>query len=267
MKDVQSQPDRRNIYLQRVGIKGLLYPITVMDRQKGFQDTVATINMYVDLPVQFRGTHMSRFVEVLNKYHLGIDPRVLGELLEELRKKLKAKTAVVEIEFPYFMTKKAPVTNAEGFVSYTCRIFGQKTEEGCDFTFSVGVPVMTLCPCSKEISDRGAHNQRAVAWVHVKSKRLIWFEELIQIAEESASAPVFTVLKRPDEKFLTEHAYDNPRFVEDLAREIALRLKSDKRIEWYKVEVESFESIHTHNAYACVISEKEDFSNDDTSLG
>ncbi len=256
MKDVQAQPDNRNIYLQRVGIKGLLYPITVMDQQRGSQDTVATINMYVDLPIHFRGTHMSRFVEVLNRYHLGIDPRILGEMLEELRKKLRAKIARVEIEFPYFIAKKSPVTKNEGFLSYTCRIVGQKTEDKCDFTFTVGVPVMTLCPCSKEISDRGAHNQRATAWVHVKSKKLIWFEELIQMAESSASAPIFTILKRPDEKFITEHAYDNPRFVEDLAREIALKLKSDNRIEWYKVEVESYESIHAHNAYACVTSKE-----------
>ncbi len=259
MRDVQSQPDNRNVYLQRVGIRGLMYPITVMDQEKGSQDTVATINMYVDLPVHFRGTHMSRFVEVLNKYRLGIDPRLLGEMLQELRKKLRAKIARVEIEFPYFITKKAPVTKSESFVSYTCRIVGEKTEKKCDFRFSVGVPVMTVCPCSKEISERGAHNQRAMAWIHVRSKKLVWFEELIRIAENSASSPIFTILKRPDEKFVTEHAYDNPRFVEDLAREIALRLKSDNRIEWYKVEVESFESIHVHNAYACVISKEGEY--------
>ncbi|MGJ8453995.1 GTP cyclohydrolase FolE2 [Pseudothermotoga sp. U03pept] len=258
MKDVQSQPDMRNVYLQRVGIKNLSYPVTVMDKKDGYQDTVAIINMYVDLPVEFRGTHMSRFVEVLNKYRLGIDPKIIREMLEELRATLNASVARVEIEFPYFVLKKAPVSKHESFTRYICRIDGQKSANTYDFTVSVGVPVLTLCPCSKEISERGAHNQRAIVWIHVRSKKLIWFEELIEYAEESASSPVYTILKRVDEKFITEHAYDNPRFVEDVAREIALRLNNDQRISWYRVEVESFESIHDHNAYACVTKNKEE---------
>ncbi|KUK21405.1 GTP cyclohydrolase FolE2 [Pseudothermotoga lettingae] len=258
MKDVQNQPDNRNIYLQRVGIRNLQYPVTVMDRNNGYQDTVATINMYVDLPVDFRGTHMSRFVEVLNRYRLGIDPKIIKNMLEELRNNLNASVARVEIEFPYFILKKAPVSSIESFLKYTCRIEGQKTEKLYEFTMSVGVPIMTLCPCSKEISERGAHNQRAMAWIHIKSKKMIWFEELIDAAEQAASSPVFTILKRVDEKFVTEHAYDNPRFVEDVAREIAVRLNRDERISWYRVEVESFESIHDHSAYACVMKDKED---------
>ncbi|HOJ87963.1 MAG TPA: GTP cyclohydrolase FolE2 [Pseudothermotoga sp.] len=258
MKDVQNEPDLRNVYLQRVGIKNLSYPVTVMDKKNGYQDTVARINMYVDLPVEFRGTHMSRFVEVLNKYRLGIDPKLIKQMLEELRVNLNASVARVEIEFPYFVLKNAPISNQESFTKYTCRIDGQKSANLYDFTVSVGVPVLTLCPCSKEISERGAHNQRAVVWIHVRSKRLIWFEELIEYAEKSASAPVYTILKRADEKFVTEHAYDNPRFVEDVAREIALKLNEDNRILWYMVEVESFESIHDHNAYACVTKDKEE---------
>lgn len=170
MKDVQNQKDNRNVYLQRVGIRNLSYPITVMDKANGYQDTVARINMYVDLPEHFRGTHMSRFVEVLNKYRLGIDPKLIRQMLEELRTKLRASTARVEIEFPYFVLKKAPVSNQESFLSYICRIEGQKTLDRYDFVVSVGVPVLTLCPCSKEISDRGAHNQRAMAWIHIRSK-------------------------------------------------------------------------------------------------
>lgn len=258
MKDVQNQPDNRNIYLQRVGIKNLSYPVTVMDKKNGYQDTIANINMYVDLPVEFRGTHMSRFVEVLNKYRLGIDPKLIKQMLEELRVNLNASVARVEIEFPYFVLKNAPVSNQESFTKYSCRIDGQKSIDTYDFTVSVGVPILTLCPCSKEISDRGAHNQRAIVWIHVRSKRLIWFEEIIEYAEKSASSPVYTILKRVDEKFVTEYAYDNPRFVEDIAREIALKLNEDNRILWYKVEVESFESIHDHNAYACVTKNKEE---------
>lgn len=258
MKDVQSQRDDRNVYLQRVGIRHLSYPITVMDKTNGYQDTVAKINMYVDLPEHFRGTHMSRFVEVLNKYRLGIDPKLIKQMLEELRTKLKASTARVEIEFPYFVVKKAPVSGQKSFLSYTCKIEGQKTFEKYDFLVGVGVPILTLCPCSKEISERGAHNQRAVAWIHIRSKKLVWFEELIEYAEQAASAPVYTILKRLDEKYITERAYDNPRFVEDVAREIALKLNADERIFWYRVEVESFESIHAHNAYACVTKHKEE---------
>lgn len=201
---------------------------------------------------------MSRFVEVLNRYRLGIDPKIIRDMLEELRVTLNASVARVEIEFPYFVLKEAPVSKHESFTRYICRIDGQKSANTYDFTISVGVPVLTLCPCSKEISERGAHNQRAIVWIHVRSKKLIWFEELIEYAEESASSPVYTILKRIDEKFITEHAYDNPRFVEDVAREIALRLNSDHRISWYKVEVESFESIHDHNAYACVTKDKEE---------
>lgn len=253
LKDVQSEKDWRNVYLHRVGIRNLDYPVTVMDRANGYQDTVAKISMYVDLPVEYRGTHMSRFVEVLNRYRLGIDPQIIKDMLEEMRIILRAEIATVEIEFPYFILKNAPISHQKSFLKYLCRFEAHKTADTYDFVTSVKIPVTTLCPCSKEISDRGAHNQRANIWIHVRYKKLVWLEELIDIAENSASSPVYSLLKRPDEKFLTEFAYDHPRFVEDVAREVALKLNHDERILWYKVEVESFESIHDHNAYACVM--------------
>lgn len=255
MRDIQSEKDYRNVALRHVGIKNLKYPIIVMDKENETQQTVAEINMYVDLPKDFRGTHMSRFLEVLNKFHLTkIDPKTIKNILDNLKKVLKAQSSSIEIMFPYFIKKKAPVTEIESYMQYNCGFKVYDTKEKCDFYIVVEVPIQTLCPCSKEISKYNAHNQRALVRIEIETKALIWFEDLIKIAEDSASVPLFSLLKRPDEKYVTEKAYENPKFVEDVARDVALSLKEIKEIKWFKVEVESFESIHNHNAYACVDS-------------
>lgn len=255
MRDVQSERDERNVPLKHVGIKNLKYPVVVLDKKNKNQHTIAEINMYVDLPKDFRGTHMSRFLEVLNKFHLKIDPKNIKAILDDLKKTLKAQSASIEIMFPYFLQKKAPVTKIESYMEYKCGFKAYDTNEECEFYIVVEVPIQTLCPCSKEISKYNAHNQRALARIEVETSELIWFEDLIELAESSASIPLFTLLKRPDEKYVTEKAYENPKFVEDVARDIALSLKENKKIRWFKVEVESFESIHNHNAYACVDSD------------
>jgi len=252
MKDVQAERDTREIPLNKVGIKDLLYPIRVLDRKNKYQSTVATVNMYVDLPKEFRGTHMSRFIEVLEKHKNTMAIHNIEKILEDMRDAFSASTSHIELKFPYFIRKKAPVSGIESFMNYTCGLMGTKTEKKFDLVVLVEVPIHNLCPCSKEISSRGAHNQRGVARIQVRMKKLVWFEELVEMAESAASAPVFSLLKREDEKYITERAYDNPRFVEDASREIALALKKDERITWFKVEVENYESIHNHNAYACV---------------
>ncbi|MGB9615576.1 MAG: GTP cyclohydrolase FolE2 [Fervidobacterium sp.] len=256
LKDVQSQEDKRNIYLKRVGVKNVRYPIVVLDKNRGSQHTIANISMFVDLPKNYRGTHMSRFIEVLNEYHLEINPKRIKEILKSLKDALRAKKSAIEISFPYFLSKKAPVTGIESYLEYLCSFEAEMIDETLDFSTTVVVPIHTLCPCSKEISNYGAHNQRAICKVTFKSKEMVWIEDIIDIVEKNASAPIFTLLKRPDEKYITEHAYDNPKFVEDVARDVALKLKNCDRIIWYTVEVESFESIHAHNAYACVTSEE-----------
>ncbi|SHH15430.1 GTP cyclohydrolase FolE2 [Thermosipho atlanticus] len=254
LKDVQNEKDLRNIPLKHVGIKNLRYPIIVLDKKNKIQHTVADINMFVDLPKDFRGTHMSRFVEILNNFHFKIEPKTIKEILDDLKKSLNAQSAKIEISFPYFLKKEAPVTKIESFLEYKCGFKAYDNDKKYNFYLVVEVPVQTLCPCSKEISKYNAHNQRAKILIEVETYELIWFEELIAIAEHSASSPLYTLLKRPDEKHVTENAYENPKFVEDVARDVALKLKEDKRIKWFKVEVESYESIHTHNAYACVDS-------------
>lgn len=256
LRDVQSEPDHRNVYLHRVGVKGVSYPIVVLDRTNGVQRTVASVNMYVDLPENFRGTHMSRFIEVLNEYHLEVSPKKIRDMLSRLKSVLNAKRAVLEVSFPYFVLKHAPVSQTESFLKYECAFQAELFSSHFRFETIVEVPIHTLCPCSKEISDRGAHNQRAVCRVTFVSSEMVWIEEIIEIVESSASSPIFTLLKRVDEKFVTEHAYDNPKFVEDVARDVALKLKEHGKIKWYRVEVESFESIHLHNAYACVVSDE-----------
>jgi len=251
MKDVQSETDDRNIPLDKVGISDLSYPITVLDRNKNIQATVAKINMFVDLPHHYRGTHMSRFIEVISRHSMGMSLHSLDALLEDMRLTFDSEISHIEMEFPYFINKKAPVSGLESPMEYICRVEARKGAR-LELTVEVNVPAQNLCPCSKEISDYGAHNQRGNIKIRIRSNKLVWFEELIGIAENSASAPVFTLLKREDEKFVTEHAYDHPRFVEDTAREAALQLNNDPRIEWYSVEVKNVESIHNHNAYACV---------------
>ena len=251
MIDIQKQRDYRNQEINKVGVKNIRYPIVVLDKAKGLQPTVANINMYVDLPHRFRGTHMSRFVEILNKYRGQIALETFSKILAEMKRKLNAKTAHLEVEFPYFIEKKAPVSGAKGLMEYVCRFCGSSNEKE-DFYMGVKVPITTVCPCSREISDFGAHNQRGMVTVHVRFKKFIWIEDIIQTIEESASCEVYSILKRPDEKVVTERAYNNPRFVEDVVREVASRLTLDPNITWFTVESENFESIHNHNVYAYV---------------
>ena len=250
--DVQSQKDTRNISIDKVGVKGVRYPISLLDKAKKRQHTIANINMYVLLPSDFKGTHMSRFIEILNENKDCIDIKNIDNILSQMREKLNAEKAYMELKFPYFIEKKAPVSKIESLMSYDCRV--EAIGDGVNNTtiLSVIVPITSLCPCSKEISDYGAHNQRGRATISVEFREMVWIEELVGVAEESASCEIYALLKRPDEKFVTEKAYDNPVFVEDIARNIALRLKDDNRIKHYSIEVENFESIHNHNAYAFI---------------
>jgi len=255
MIDIQNQQDYRNQEINKVGVKSIRYPIVVLDKARGVQHTVAKVNMYVDLPRRFRGTHMSRFVEILNKYRGQIAIKTFSNILREMKQKLNAKTAHLEVEFPYFIEKSAPVSGAKGLMEYICRFCGSSNEKE-DFYLGVTIPMTTLCPCSKEISEFGAHNQRSIVTVHVRFKKFIWIEDIIQMIEECASCEVFSVLKRPDEKLVTERAYKNPMFVEDVVREAASRLSLDPNITWFTVESENFESIHNHNAYAYIERKK-----------
>ncbi len=253
LEDVQSRRDDRDIPIDRVGVKGLRYPIVLLDKHKNKQHTIAEVNMYVMLPSDFKGTHMSRFVEVLNKNRESIDIKRVGKILEELREKLNAKKSYIELKFPYFMEKTAPVSKIKSLMSYDCKVEASGDDENNELiTLSVAVPITSLCPCSKEISEYGAHNQRGIVRISAQLKDFVWIEELIQVAEESASCDIYALLKRPDEKFVTEKAYNNPMFVEDIARNVTLRLQQDRRINHFSVEVENFESIHNHNAYAFI---------------
>lgn len=252
MKDVQKQRDYRNIPIEKVGIKNLRYPITVLDRHNGSQPTVASINMYVDLPHHSKGTHMSRFVEML---HI-LRPQSLKSfsiILEQMKQYLNAASSHIEVTFPYFIEKRAPVSGSPGLMDYTCRIVGNSDIHGkVDLLVEVIVPISSVCPCSKEISENGAHNQRGEVRLSVRFKKFIWIEDLIALVERSASCEVYSVLKRVDEKYVTEKGYRNPKFVEDIVRDIACELKEDANITWFSVSAENFESIHHHSAYASI---------------
>ena len=256
MKDVQNTHDDRKMPIQKVGITDLRYPVVVLDHKNKSQHTIATVNMFVDLPHNYKGTHMSRFVEILNHYHGRISVQEIESILKAMTDRFASQTAHLEIRFPYFVQKSAPVSGATSLMDYECAFhatldIGSKTAH-CDLALEVNVPVTTLCPCSRDISDHGAHNQRSIITIRVKSTELVWLENLIEIAESEASAPLYTLLKREDEKHVTEQAYRNPRFAEDIVRAIALQLKADTRISWYQIETKNMESIHNHNAYAQV---------------
>ncbi len=249
MPDVQSARDSREIAIDRVGVKAVRYPITLLEPNGGQQHTVAQINLYVSLPKHKKGTHMSRFLEILNRHHRSITPELITPILHEMREKLHADDAHIEMHFPYFIEKAAPVSGARGLMDYNCSFEG--TSNGTDdFILGVRVPATSLCPCSKEISEYGAHNQRCEISAKVRFKGKLWIEDLVAIMEKAASAPVYAVLKRPDEKYVTEQAFDNPKFVEDIIRDLATAMECDSRITWYRIESENFESIHNHNAYA-----------------
>jgi GTP cyclohydrolase I len=256
MKDIQNHKDDRNIDIDQVGVKGIRYPITVLDKNNGKQQTVAKINMYVNLPRHYKGTHMSRFVEVLNEHSKRVSLQNFSEILDEVKARLNAESAHMEITFPYFINKMAPVTGSEGLMEYKCTFKGS-LNKSIDIVTIIHVPISTLCPCSKEISNFGAHNQRGEVTLKVRFKKFIWIEDLIKMVEDSASSEVFSVLKREDEKFVTEKAYENPMFVEDIVRDIALKLNEDTNITWFAVESENFESIHNHNAYAYIEKHKD----------
>jgi GTP cyclohydrolase IB len=252
LHDMQSRPDFRQLRIDKVGVRGLRFPIQVRDKARAFQNTVATIGMFVDLPKEFKGTHMSRFIEVLNAHGSVIHVENISEILQELQKKLNSVTSHLEIEFPYFMVKKAPVSGGAGVMDYTARFDASACGREIDFVLTVKANVTTLCPCSKAIAKYGAHNQRGLVTVAIRMKKSVWIEDLIAIIERSASSELYALLKRQDEKAVTERAYENPVFVEDLVRNVALRLNAHPQVSWYKVEAENFESIHNHNAYACI---------------
>ena len=235
MRDVQNSPDFRGIPLQQVGVRAVRYPIKVSDKVNQTQHTIGSFNMYVDLTADFKGTHMSRFIEILNQYRHEIDVENLDQILEDMRKRLNSEVSIIEISFPYFIEKKAPVSQAQSLMEYQCRFWGSKTSTTKDFVLTAEVPVTTLCPCSKEISARGAHNQRSVVKVSVRSQAFVWLEDLIRLAEESASCELYPLLKRVDEKAVTERAYDHPRFAEDVVREVALKLDDLSSIRWYSI--------------------------------
>ena len=251
MPDMQKLRDDRNIAINKVGVKDIRYPIVVLDKYKERQQTVARINMYVDLPHHFKGTHMSRFIEILNQYHGEISIERMDTMLRNMKEHLEASSAHLELEFPYFIEKQAPISGARSLMEYQCRMVGS-LDESYNFMLGVTVPMTSLCPCSKEISARGAHNQRSAVTVEIRYSDHIWLEDLIAWIEGCGSAPVFALLKREDEKALTELAYDNPMFVEDVVRAVTQRLLEVPEITWFRVACENFESIHNHSAYAMV---------------
>ena len=250
--DVQSSADTRRLAIDRVGIKAIRHPARIQERDGNVQHTVALFNMYVGLPHQFKGTHMSRFVEILEAHEREISPDTFRVMLREMVKKLEAETGHIEMSFPYFVAKKAPVSGVASLMDYEVTFVGEIAEGRETFTLKVVVPVTSLCPCSKKISERGAHNQRSHVTIAARINTFVWIEELIDIAENEASCQLYGLLKRPDEKFVTEQAYDNPKFVEDLVRDVAAKLNADSRITGYVVESENFESIHNHSAYALI---------------
>lgn len=282
MRDIQNEEDTREIPLQKVGVRGVKYPVTVLDKNNKFQKTNAVVDLFVNLPHNYKGTHMSRFIEVFHKYHKNISMQHFLDMLEEMRTKLSAEKAYGSIKFPYYMEKKAPVSGACGIIEYNCFYeatvegeslplaesfrrklgkfaFGERptpssgsTRNAPNKRFYVGIeiPVTTLCPCSKAISEYGAHNQRGTIRIKLLYTDFFWIEDVIAKVEECASSPLYSVLKRQDEKYVTEHAYENPRFVEDVVREVYIVLK-EMGFKWFSVEAENEESIHYHNAYAC----------------
>jgi GTP cyclohydrolase I len=254
--DVQSSKDSRRIAINKVGIKDIRHPVKVRDRSDGIQHTIANFNMYVNLPHNFKGTHMSRFVAILNSREKEISIESFGDMLAEMAQRLEAQKGHIEMAFPYFINKKAPVSGVESLLDYDVTLIGEIDGDEPTMFIRVVVPVTSLCPCSKEISAYGAHNQRSHVTVQVQTTGFVWIEEIIEMVESQASCELFGLLKRPDEKYVTEHAYDNPKFVEDMVRDVAMVLNQDARIISYSVESENFESIHNHSAYALIERDK-----------
>jgi len=255
--DVQSSADSRQLPIDKVGIKSIRHPVKVLDKSGGVQHTIATFNMYVGLPHNFKGTHMSRFVEILNGHEREISVESYEPMLREMVEKLEAKTGHLEMSFPYFINKEAPISKVKSLLDYDVTFVGEILDGGrFRQTTRVVVPATSLCPCSKKISERGAHNQRSHITITTTTNSFVWIEEIVQMAEGQASCELFGLLKRPDEKHVTERAYDNPKFVEDIVRDVAGVLNADPRIDSYIVESENFESIHNHSAYALIEKNK-----------
>ncbi|MEW6312767.1 MAG: GTP cyclohydrolase FolE2 [Pseudomonadota bacterium] len=254
--DVQNTADTRQLAIDRVGIKSIRHPVRVADKSGGVQHTVAMFNMYVHLPHNFKGTHMSRFVEILNSREREISVESFEGMLRDMMSRLEAKSGHIEMNFPYFINKAAPVSGVQSLLDYDVTFVGEILNGHYQFTMKVVVPVTSLCPCSKEIAEYGAHNQRSHVTVTARTHHFVWIEEIVAYVEKQASCELYGLLKRPDEKFVTERAYDNPKFVEDMVRDIAAVLNRDDRIEAYVVESENFESIHNHSAYALIERDK-----------
>jgi GTP cyclohydrolase IB len=249
VEDVQARADTRSLPINRVGIKDISHPVRLRDRAAGEQHTIATFNMYVSLPHNFKGTHMSRFVEILHAER-EISVQSFRNMLRTMTTRLEADTGHIEMSFPFFVMKRAPVSGVESLMDYRATLIGEHRHGHTEMWVRVSVPVTSLCPCSKQISDYGAHNQRSHVTITARLRSHVWIEELIEIAESEASCELYGILKRPDEKYVTERAYDNPKFVEDMVRDVATRLNHDERVAAYVVESENFESIHNHSAYA-----------------
>src|SRR3970040_2173876 len=254
--DVQNTPDLRHPPIEKVGIKDIRHPVVVRDRSQGIQHTIATFNMYVELPHNFKGTHMSRFVEILNSHDMEISVESFKDMLAEMARRLCADTGPIEMSFPYFINKSAPVSGVQSLMDYQVTFTGEIREGQDIMTIKVVVPVTSLCPCSQEISRYGAHNQRSHVTMTVRTNTFVWVEDLIDLVEKQASCELYGLLKRPDEKYVTERAYDNPKFVEDMVRDVAAILNKEERIDAYVVESENFESIHNHSAYAMIKRDK-----------
>jgi GTP cyclohydrolase I len=254
--DVQGTADTRRLAIDRVGVKAIRHPMKIQERGGTVQHTVATFNMYVGLPHHFKGTHMSRFLEILNAHEREITVETFQVMLREMVERLEAAEGRIEMNFPYFVNKRAPVSEVQSLLDYEVTFIGEATGDKQSFTMKVLVPVTSLCPCSKKISDYGAHNQRSHVTVTARTNDFVWIEEIIEAVEKQASSELYGLLKRPDEKFVTERAYDNPKFVEDMVRDVAAILNLDERIESYVVESENFESIHNHSAYALIRKDK-----------
>jgi GTP cyclohydrolase IB len=254
--DVQSDPDSRKLAIDKVGIKAIRHPVRIQERTGGAQHTVAFFNMYVGLPHHFKGTHMSRFVEILEAHEREITVETFQVMLREMVEKLEAEEGHIEMAFPYFIEKSAPVSGVKSLMDYEVTFTGEIRGGRQSFTMKVVVPVTSLCPCSKKISARGAHNQRSHVTVTARTNDFVWIEEIVDIVERQGSSELYGLLKRPDEKFVTERAYDNPKFVEDMVRDVAAVLNLDERIDAYVVESENFESIHNHSAYALIERDK-----------
>jgi len=257
IEDVQARADSRQLPINKVSIKDVYHPVRVKDRSSGEQHTIANFNMYVALPHNFKGTHMSRFVEVLHRNEREISVESFRDILAEMTEKLDAESGHIEMDFPYFVMKKAPATGVESLMNYQASLIGELHNGKAELWLKVVVAATSLCPCSKSISKYGAHNQRSHITIKARVEGHMWLEELIDIAESEASCEVYGILKRADEKYVTEHAYDNPKFVEDIVRDVAVRLNEEERVRAYVVEAENFESIHNHSAYALIEKDKE----------